>query len=411
MRKSKDPLRASLFWMLALYGAAAMGDAVPLSDPFDEGVNLTREGRFPEALRLFLAAQAAGDDSGLLQFNLGVVYYRMQRLEDARSAFERASTDALTADLAHYNLGLVALAQGHDAEAARWFRQTAGEARQPELRSLARAALDRALGAREVWRGSIAALRGTDGNVVIPIGAISDAPSSIKDHFWELRLGWADRLDSILDGLGYRFNGLLVEYDDVHGANLGLAQIGLDWRGPITLEANAGVLAVDDSGYQRTLELRMLATPYATDNFGASIELGAVRLDSLDTRARDAEGEQHSAGLSFDGRMSRLNWNLSGRRIFNDRESIALSPVQDAVGLRLRFSFDDWTARAFSRYVNSDYRTERRDEFTEFGLGLSWSFATNWDIFVEGAKQRNRSTVDAIAYTSDRLSGGLRLRF
>ncbi|MGQ0619985.1 MAG: tetratricopeptide repeat protein [Panacagrimonas sp.] len=411
MRKPTDPFRASLFWMLALYGATAMGDAIPLSDPFDEGVNLTREGRFQEALPLFLAAQRAGDDSGLLQFNLGVVYYRLQRFEEARAAFDRASADALTADLSHYNLGLVALAEGRDEEAVRWFRRTAEEARQPDLRALARAALDRSLGAREGTRGSIAALRGTDSNVVIPIGAISDAPSSIKDRFWELRIGWADRLDSVLDGLGYRFNGLLVEYDDVQGANLGLTQVGVDWRGPITLEANAGALMVDDSGYQRSLELRMLATPYATDDFAATVELGAVRLDSLDARAQDAEGGQHSAGLSFDGRVSRLGWNLNGRRIFNDRESAALSPVQDAFGLRLRFSFDDWSARAFARYVDSDYRTERRDEFTEFGLGLSWSFATRWDVFVEGAKQRNRSTVDSITFSSDRLTGGLRLRF
>lgn len=411
MRAPTNLFRASLFWMLALHGAIAAGDDVSGVDPFEQGVELTRQGRFPEALQSFLAAQSAGDDSALLQFNLGVVYYRLERLKQARAAFERAVGDAETADLAGYNLGLVAFAEGRDDEASRWFQQTANEAHQPELRALARSALERSLGSREGTRGSIAALRGTDSNVVVPVGAVSDAPSSIKDPFWEFRLGWADGLDALIDGLGYHFTGLLVQYDEVHSADLGLAQIGLDWRGPVSLEANAAVLAVDDEGYQRTLELRATASPYATDDFAFSVELGTVQLESLDERARDAKGQQHSAGFSLDGRVGRLNLNFNARRIFNDRESVALSPLQDAVALRLRYPFGDWSARAWTRYVNSDYRTERHDESMELGLGLSWSFSAHWELFAEGVNLHVRSNLQGLGYTSDRLYGGLRLRF
>lgn len=411
MRGLPDLIRAGLFWMLALFGAAATARAGDVGDAFEQGVSLTREGRYEDALESFRSAQAVGDDSGRLQFNLGVVYYRLRRFDEARGAFERAAHDAETVDLAHYNLGLVALAAGKDEEAARWFGLVVEHARQPELQALAQAALERILGPGERWHGSFAALRGIESNVVLPVGAISDAPSSIEDQFWELRLGWADDLDAWVDGLGYHLSGLLVDYDEVQGADLGLAQVGMDWRGPVTLETNAALLSVDDSGYQRTLEFRMLATPYATDGFGASVEISTAWLDAIGTRAREAEGQQHGLGLIFDGRFADLSWNLSGRRVVNDRESVALSPVQEMATLRIRLGLGDWALRSWARYVNSDYRTERRDEISELGLGISWSFRPDWDLFVEGSSQKSRSSEEVFAYSSERVYGGLRLRF
>lgn len=404
--------RAGLF--LALLGPALVAMSAPAAvpvDSFDLGVDLTREGRFDEALDVFLEARAAGDDSGRLRFNLGVVYYRLKDMAAARKAFEQAAEDPETAELARYNLGLVALAAGDEAEAERWFRRTAQEAQQSELRALAQAALDRTAAPKPRRRGSLAALRGTDSNVVVPVGAIDDAPSSLQDQFWELRLGWADGLDAVTEGLGYHFNGLLVAYDDVPGADLSLAQLGLDWRGPVTVDANAAVLAVDDAGYQQSLELRLLATPLSTENFSASLELATVRLDALDRRARDVEGQQHSAGLSLDGRVWRLDWNLGLRHLLNDREARALSPVQDSAVLRLRLGAGRWAGRAWGRYILSDYRVDRRDEASEAGLGLTWTAFSDWDLFVEASRQTNRSSVEGFAYTTDRLYGGVRLRF
>ena len=105
---------------LCLSVPIAMGAVqAPSELSFETGVALTREGRFNDALVHFLAAEQGGDRSARLYFNLGVVNYRLQRYDAARDAFARAAEDPETADLAQYNRGLVALADGDKSEAAR----------------------------------------------------------------------------------------------------------------------------------------------------------------------------------------------------------------------------------------------------------------------------------------------------
>lgn len=407
MRASPKSLHTVVLALLAV--CAACASAMAASGPFEQGVQLTRDGRFAQALDQFLAARAAGDDSALLQFNLGVVYYRLGRLIDAREAFDRAATDPAAGDLARYSLGLVALAAGDAAEAARWFEHTARAASQPELRALAQAALDREAPVR-TRRGLLVALRGIDSNVVVPVGANVDVPSSIKDRYSELRSGWVDQLDGIIDGLGYHFNGVLVAYDEVRGADLAVVQAGLDWHGPVTLGVNTGLLAVDDSGYQRSYELRLLATPYDGERLRAGFELSTARLDAMDRRARDLDGQLHSGGLVFDGQVGRLTWNLSGRRSLNDRAARALSPIQDTLALRLRLAVDGGSLRAWARYVSSDYRTARQDEVTEFGVGMGWVLNADWDLLLEASEQTYRSSAPGFAFDAVRFYGGLRWR-
>lgn len=411
MRSPSDlALRAALIALaLGILPAAAVGDDA--QDPFDLGVELTQAGRFEEALEQFAQSRALGDDSGRLQFNIGVVHYRLQQLDAAREAFTLAAEDPETAELARYNLGLVAMAAGESEDAIRWFRRTAAEARQSELRALARAALERALEPPVPARGSLTLLRGSDSNVVVPVGALTDAPSSTRDAYWEARLSWSDELDHWLEGLGYHLSGLHLDHDEVSGADLSALQIGVDWRGPITLDLSGGVLAVDDEGYQRTLEVRALVPLVSLEDWRLSLDLSAVELDSISARAESLDGQQHGAGLMVEGRAAAVSWNLSARQLHNDRESRALSPVQDLIALRLRFREGDWSGRGWARYIGSDYAVDRRDVATEFGLGLSWFFGARWELVVDATQQRNRSNIDSFEYTSNRIYGGLRVGF
>lgn len=411
MRSLSDPaLRAALIALaLGMLPVVAVGDDA--QDPFDVGVELTQAGRFEEALEQFGQSRALGDDSGRLQFNIGVVHYRLQQLDAAREAFALAAEDPETAELARYNLGLVAMAAGDSEDAVFWFRRTAAEAHQSELRALARAALERALEPPVPARGSLTLLRGSDSNVVVPVGALTDAPSSTRDAFWETRLGWSDELDDWFEGLGYHLSGLYLDHDEVSGADLSALQFGVDWRGPITLDLSGGVLAVDDEGYQRTLELRALIPLLSLEDWRVSLDLSAVELDSISARAEALDGQQHGAGLMVDGRAASLNWNLSARQLHNDRDSRALSPVQDLIALRLRVREADWAARGWARYIGSDYAVDRRDVATEFGLGLSWFIGARWELVIDATQQRNRSNIDSFEYTSNRVYGGLRVGF
>ncbi len=88
---------------LAAVPAAAQTDGAAL---MSEGNALFRSGLYREALVRYREANAAGLDSGLLQYNLGVTYYKLQQYPEAELWLERASHDATLAPLAAYNLGL-----------------------------------------------------------------------------------------------------------------------------------------------------------------------------------------------------------------------------------------------------------------------------------------------------------------
>lgn len=390
--------------------------AATSASAFDEGVALTREGQFEPALERFLAAQGEGDRSTRLAFNLGVVYYRLQRFKDAQIAFERAAQGSETRDLAQYNLGLVALAVDDRAQAERWFRLTAEQAKEPALRALGTRALEEALGVRaprsaRASRGSLSLLRAHDSNVLIPVGAISDLPSSIEDSFWEMRGGWADTLGTAVPGLGYRLAALAVEYDDVEAADLAVVEIGVDWRGPATIGASLGTLLVGDRGYQRSLDLRARGPLLERERIGVYLDGGFTRLNSMDARARDLEGSQYSVGASAEGGTRALALHVGYLHVENDRFAASLSPTQRRSTLRLRLAFGQIAARAWARYTDSDYPTGRDDHASEFGADVSIGLHPRWDWLVEATRLDNRSDTQGFEYDTERIYTGLRLRF
>lgn len=405
------PLLLSIFALLAPSALRANVDDAA----FDEGVALTRDGHYAPALDRFLRAEAAGDRSARLAFNLGVVHYRLGQYPEARASFERAAADSEMHDLAQYNLGLVALAAGDRERAERWFRLTAERAQEAALRGLAARAMTEALGldppAPRTNRGSLAVLRGEDSNVLIPVGAIADLPSSRRDPFWEARAGWADTLGTAAPDLHYRLAGLAIEYDEIGEADIAAAEAGLDWRGPITIEGAVGVLLVGDRSYQRSLDLRTQLPVWDDDWIRLSLDGHYTRVDPSSLRAQDLEGSQQGVGFSTDVAGARWALNLAYRFVDNDRRAAALSPRQQRWSLRLRCVMGRVAARAWTRYTDSDYPTGRDDQATEFGADLGLRLAQRWEWLVEATWLDNQSDQPGFEYDTHRLYTGLRVRY
>jgi hypothetical protein len=108
----------------------------------DEGNSLMRAGVYRTALLRYREAAAAGLDSALLHYNLGVAYYRVERYPEAAEEFEQASTDDRLAALARYNSGLARRAAGDDVAAEGSFRAAADISRNRDLRRLAERAAE-----------------------------------------------------------------------------------------------------------------------------------------------------------------------------------------------------------------------------------------------------------------------------
>lgn len=406
-------------WVLgsALFAAASPSLAQTAADTaFDLGVELTRNGHFEEALAQFRAAEAAGDRSARLYFNLGVVNYRLGQFGPAREAFERAAQDRETADLANYNRGLVALATGDRDQAARWFEQVGRDARDVSLRRLAQVALQRTRGSSSERapggaRGSAAVLRGWDSNVIVPVGAISDAPTARRDEFVEARAIWADAIGDRIEGLGYRLSGVLIEYDAVHDGDLAAAEAAIEWNGSFLVEAAVSALSVDDKGYQRALDVRLQVPVVETHTLRFDLEGGWSRFDPLDRRAADLEGSRYAYGASLSTRLRAFSAGLGYRHLINDRFASALSPEQDRVQVRMRIDVGRASWRAWGRYTDSDYPNARRDEAADWGVDIAYRVHRRAELLLEGSRLKNRSNASEYEYVTERILAGLRLIF
>lgn len=112
------------------------------SELVDAGNRAYRAGNPDAAIALYVRAQALGETSARVHFNLGVAYYRAGRYAAATEALRVAARDAKLAPLAWYNLGLAYWAQDDVRSARPCFEWTERLAPAGTLRSLAARALD-----------------------------------------------------------------------------------------------------------------------------------------------------------------------------------------------------------------------------------------------------------------------------
>lgn len=403
-------LLGGCWWVLAL-GFPATAAPMDPPDPFDTGVELTRQGHFEDALNWFEIARQQGDDSAHLHFNLGVVHYRLGRYEDARRAFEQAARDPEMAMLARYNLGLVAQAAGDETAAHDWFQWVAQHAGDGTLRRLARNALGLSTATPPPLQAGLQVLRGQDSNVIVPVGALSDAPTRTRDDYWDVRAGLSGGFGTWAPRLEYHLGALLMAYDELEAGDLGAIELGLHWRGPVLVELNTGALAVGDHGYQRNLDLRLQTTLWEIGNGALDLLAQVSRLDALSTAAERLEGYQYGAGLGYEHRWERTRMAARYRRLENDREDRALSPPQDLLEVRALTRWHRWSLRAWTRFVHSRYEAGRRDRAQDFGIAAAFALRRCCEVLLEWNRLENDSTETPFSYTSRRLGAGLRFQF
>lgn len=123
-------------------GVGRAADTAASSRAIAEGNRAYRSANYQAAVSRYLAAQGLGDESTLLNFNLGVAYYQLQDYQKAERSLRRAAQDSTFSTRARYNLGLVYWARRDTRSARSSFEaveQLAGDRR---IRALAVRALD-----------------------------------------------------------------------------------------------------------------------------------------------------------------------------------------------------------------------------------------------------------------------------
>ena len=142
MRNYKSLILLAFTAYLGSGGAAAQTAAELLA----EGNQLVRSGIYRTALLRYREAAAAGLDTPLLHYNLGVVHYQLGDFAESADEFARAAALPALGALASYNRGLALRAAGDSAAASEAFRTAADSADDRDLRRLAAAAADEGVG-------------------------------------------------------------------------------------------------------------------------------------------------------------------------------------------------------------------------------------------------------------------------
>lgn len=116
-------------------------------DYFEDGNRLFRDDLYWAALLRYRQAEAAGMDTPLLHYNMGVAHYRSRQHIRARQSLERALASPSLRPSAQYNLGLNAWRAGDSREALRWFRLAYTQQQNQKISQFAGIAINRLLDA------------------------------------------------------------------------------------------------------------------------------------------------------------------------------------------------------------------------------------------------------------------------
>ena len=422
-------------WLAIAIGLAPL--CAVTGDPgrvhFERGVEASRDGSYKEALKSFQQARNEGLDSATLHYNIGVVLFRLERLDEAGIAFRRAAEGEELRGPGLYNQGLVALAQEKTDAAAGFFAAAVAEARTDQIRDLARrqlARLDESPTPVDMLstRAWISLAGGYDTNPVLEADNRSireNGVAFLDALLWgDIRVTPPQHPDVRLEGLAALRRHEGESAADYHFLEAGVAWHGTagPWRLVPALRVNAVTLGND------TVERRVLLALEGTRQVTGPVSL---RLNAELARAlggsdyRQLDGHRHGLQVGLQDRDAGLPWLMRYELVYEDRVGLehdngfeSRSPLRHGLtlGLDPRLTGPAWLelrlAYRESRYRERDREADgsslrRRDRRLRASIGVNRRLSQDWNGFLRLAWMDNRSRVEAFEYTRTELMLGV----
>jgi len=427
-----------LFKTLRFVGLLAIS-AVVVAEPDQSaqqamatGIEQFQQGNYPAARQQFEAARELGHDSPALTYNLAVTYYKTGDYPAAEALFLQLLQGPNQA-LAHYNLGLVALADGRTAEAERWFQESARqeapetirELAQRQLAKLAEDAPSDSSSMKSIAQGYLATGLGYDSNVA---GVPDDSPSDRGSFFAELVAAgtlsqpvsehWRVVWDGVIYGQDYT-RGRADDTSVVQARAAGVRrfdqwELGLRagasraWLGNDELETLVGLSLFGRSG----------VCPLSDWLSGCSWSVSADQVNGgPDYAAYDGQWYQFEvrAEQNVDWLLVEAfyRWQRNHRKDFQQDEFFAsVSPVHHELGVEAIYpvgpalSVGAEVAVRHSRYEDPHQWLEqgtlatqrRRDVRREFGLMAEYAISRQWLVRNQWLFRDQNSRIDRYDY-------------
>jgi hypothetical protein len=351
-----------------------------------------------------------------VHYNVGVAAFRLQRYERARVAFEQVAQTPEMAALAHYNLGLIARAEGNDALARDFFTRVRAETQDARLQSLAA----KQLGEPDplaplVWGAFAASGVGYDDNVTLTANGNAFGIARESDFYADTQLvgslsfgsGW--RVDGDLSLLNYAD---LDEFDQWGVGFSGRYRFALhDWIADAGAQFSAAWL--DGAPFEQRQSLFMQATRSLNDTWRVR---GRVRLSNINGASDypGYDGLRHEASVRLN--RDSADWMMSFGYLFevSDYDSAALSAVRhmllaDARRIVTRL----WSLRGTLSYRVSEYDEQAigSEDRVELALGAERALTDRWSLVLQYLFTDNSASTRDYDYQRNRLFAGVEATF
>lgn len=390
-------------------------NASPAED-FGAGVRAFERKNYPQALELFQRAENAGMDSGVLLFNLGSVYYRLEQYRHSQRYFDRLINDPELGALAAYNLGLIAHKTGKEQAAIEYFERCAESTNDPDLRVLAYRQIEKlAASATKSWFAYASVAYGYDSNItILPSSSASEEAGYFVQPI--LLADW--RLSGNVDQ-GLHATAFYVERDyrgsnsfDDERFNLGAVfHQRLDtWRLEYGTDYAQSTFGGEDYLNETGLFVR------ANDRLPGNRELRLhLRLEDISKRSEKFEfldGDRQLFEAEYRLRPEQQEYRFEYAYEANDRINTAaesFSPERHTIGVRYYHDYGKQTrlGAGFDFRV-SDYRQvptqNRRDERARMRIHVKHRLNTSFDIQAELLFTDNQSSEPASEYDKYQLT-------
>jgi tetratricopeptide (TPR) repeat protein len=398
---------------------------------FDQGAAAFRGGDYAGALRSFLEAQRAGMDTPGLRYNLGAVYYKLQRYPEAEREFQLLARDSAWAPLASYNLGLIAQRTGRWDLARARFEQALQTSTDPDLRTLAAVALGRLEAERPTRVFAVASLAaGYDSNAPLAPDAATAGTSHQSDVFAEAFAAGSYRLGgSATSRVDAQAGFALRKYQDLHDFDQASLRLGLShdgdwgrWRSSVGGFFDSIYFGGDPFQRAAVLEARgrrLLGSGDVRGRYEYQRIEGGPGFEYLDGWQQQLTVD---AGAALASALARAGYQLE----LNDRRDLeqggdffSYSPTRHSVFATVILpNFAGWGIEARGEYrlsrYGDPYRTGGTDNTREdkrYGGAVHAyrRLGGPWRAFVDYSSYRNQSTIDTYDYGRQQVLAGVEI--
>ncbi|HEX5420049.1 MAG TPA: tetratricopeptide repeat protein [Gammaproteobacteria bacterium] len=416
------------------HGALAAQSPDSASALFKSGSEAFARGDYTAAEAAFEAARTAGMSGPAVLYDIGVAQYKLGRYADSAQTFRALATQyPAMRELGQYNLGLALLRLGQGDDAREAF-ENASSSKDPKLARLAEAMLARISPAQASSGQENLAARsahgkqseapdtvrlldfgiGFDGNAALidesslPLGETAASP--LLQAFGLLRgrpvAAWPLRFDGSAYVVRYSQAG---EFDQT-ALRLGAAY---DWgaRGwTLTAEPYYSYGALAGQSFER----RIGASIAATRHLGpASLQVGLDHetIADLDPQFDYVAGTRDRLNLDIQRNYERGRLSVGYARELNDREDARVSPARNELYAGYEYFFwPQWSlqTQGFRRTSRYTGLIQPRDEvLTELSVTARRNLPSGWLLEGEYRIGHNDSEDPVLSYERDWLAIGL----